>query len=73
MDLRTHLFTVIDRFFRWPEVIPLNNTTSASCAQAPVFHWIASFGTPLDISSDRGPQFTFQLWTSVSRLLGTQL
>ena len=69
----THLLTVIDRFSRWPEAIPLSDTTSATCAQALIFHWIARFGLPLEISSDRGPQFTSQLWTSISRLLGTQL
>ena len=69
----THLLTVIDGFSRWPEAIPLNNTDSSSCAQALVFHWIARFGVPLDLSSDRGPQFTSQLRTSISRLLGTQL
>ena len=69
----TPLLTVIDRFSRWPEAIPLNNIDSSSCAQALVFHWIARFGVPLDLSSDRGPQFTSQLWTSISRLLGTQL
>ena len=69
----THLLTVIDCFSRWPEAIPLNDTTSASCAHALIFHWIARFGIPLDILSDRGPQFTSQLWTSISRLLGTQL
>lgn len=69
----THLLTVIDRFSRWPEAIPLNDTTSASCAQALVYHWIARFGVPCDMSSDRGPQFTSQLWTAISRLLGTQI
>ena len=33
----THLVTVIDRFSWWPEAIPLNNTTSASCAHALIF------------------------------------
>ena len=67
-----HLLTGIDSFSRWSEAIPLNNTNSANCAQTVVSHWIARFGVPLDISSDRGPQFTSQLWTSISRLLGTQ-
>ena len=69
----THLLTVVDRFSRWPEAVPLNDTTSTSCARALVFHWIARFGVPLDMSSDRGPQFTSQLWTSMAKLLGTQL
>ena len=50
----THLLTVIDRFSRWPEAIPLSVITSASCAQAFISQWIARFGVPLDISSDRG-------------------
>ena len=69
----THLLTVVDRFSRWPEAIPLNDTTSASCAQALIAHWIARFGIPIDMSSDRGPQFTSQLWTSIAQLLGIQL
>lgn len=69
----THLLTVIDRFSRWPEAIPLNDTTSSSCGQALVSNWIGRFGIPLDISSDRGPQFTSHIWTAISRLLGTHL
>ena len=69
----THLLTVVDRFSRWPEAIPLGDTTATSCAQALVSHWIARFGIPMDMSSDRGPQFTSQLWTAIAQLLGTQL
>ena len=69
----THLLTVVDRFSRWPEAIPLNDTTATSCAQALASHWIARFGIPIDMSSDRGPQFTSQLWTAIAQLLGTQL
>ena len=65
--------SVVDRFSHWPEAIPLNDTTATSCAQALVFHWIACFGIPIDMSSDRGPQFTSQLWKSITQLLGTQL
>ena len=43
------------------------------CAQALPSHWISRFGVPMDISSDRGPQFTSQLWSSLAQLLGTQL
>ncbi len=67
----THLVTVVDRFFRWPEALPLTDTSVPSCAQALIFHWIARFGVPLDITSDRGSQFTSHLWTSVAQLLGT--
>ena len=69
----THLFTIIDRSTRWPEAIPVNSTTAAECARALIRNWIARFGVPLDMSSDRGSQFTSTLWNEVARHLGIQL
>ncbi len=70
---RTNLFTIVDRFTRWPEAIPLgDDTTAAACARLLVTHWISRFGVPSDISSDRGPQFTSALWAEVANLLGIQ-
>ena len=42
----THLLTIVDRFTRWPEAIPLKGTDTETCARALVFHWIARFGMP---------------------------
>ena len=58
----THLLTIIDRTSRWPEAIPLTSTTADACATALIHHWIACFGVPTTITSDRGPQFTSALW-----------
>lgn len=69
----THLLTIVDRFTRWPEAIPINDISAAGCARALVYHWVARFGVPADMSSDRGPQFTSSLWAAVSELLGTKL
>jgi hypothetical protein len=69
----THLLTIVDRFTRWPAAIPLSQTDSTSCARALIANWISQFGMPTDISSDRGPQFTSQLWTAISEQLGIQL
>ena len=60
----THLLTVIDRFSRWPEAIPLNDTSTVVCGQALISQWFAHFGIPMDMTSDRGSQFTSQLWNS---------
>ena len=38
-----------------------------------VFHWFACFGIPANLTSERGPQFTSQLWSSIAQLLGTQV
>ena len=68
-----HLLPVIDQFSHWPEAISLKDTTTASCAQTLVFHWCARFGILTDLSSDRGPQFTSQLWSAITQLLCTQV
>ena len=66
----TYLFTVIDRFTRWPEAVPLPDAQASTCASALLHHWVARFGVPEDITSDRGRQFTSALWTQLSSLLG---
>ncbi|KAK3792618.1 hypothetical protein RRG08_035952 [Elysia crispata] len=66
----SYLFTIIDRFTRWPEAIPLPNAQASTCATALLHHWIVRFGLPVDITSDRGSQFTSSLWTQLNRLLG---
>ena len=69
----THLLTVVDRFTRWPEAIPLSNTDTASIANAFAMNWIARFGVPTDITSDRGAQFTSDVWGALSESLGVKL
>ena len=66
----TYLLTIIDRFTRWPEVIPLQDSQANTCATALLQHWIARFGVPENITSDRGPQFTSSLWTEFNKLFG---
>ena len=68
-----YLLTVMDRFTRWPEVIPLKDIDSRSVAQAYTQNWVARFGVPDVMTSDRGPQFISELWSAMSMLLGTQL
>ena len=64
---------IVDQLTRWPEAIPLKGTDTETCARALVFHWIARFGMPLDLTSDRGSQFTSKLWSAITKLLGIKL
>ena len=66
----TYLLTVVDRYSRWVEAIPLQSISAQSCATALLRHWIARFGVPASIVTDRGRQFTSGLWGDVCRLLG---
>ena len=68
-----YLLTVIDRFTRWPEVVPLQDIEARTVANAYVHNWVARFGVPEQMTSDRGTQFVSELWTAMSKLLGTQL
>jgi hypothetical protein len=60
------IFTIIDRRSEWMEAIPLSETAAAACAKALTFTWISRFGVPETITSDRGPQFTSNLWFQLS-------
>jgi hypothetical protein len=60
----SYLFTT-----RWPEAIPLNSTAAADCAVALFSGWIQRFGVPSVITSDRGAQFTSNLWTALCTIL----
>lgn len=68
-----HLLTIIDRNTRWPEAIPLQNTTTEECARALISNWISRFGIPADITSDRGSQFTSTLWKQMANRLGVHI
>ena len=69
----THLLTMVDRTTCWPEAVPLVSTAAADVARAFIITWVARFGVPSDISSDRGPQFTSGLWNMVAESLGTKI
>ena len=56
------------------EAIPLANTAAAEVAVAEVAAalfsgWICRFGVPAIITSDRGAQFTSNIWNSLCLLL----
>jgi transposase InsO family protein len=43
---------------------------TADCANALFVHWISRYGVPDQITSDRGPQFTSEVWAAVCGRLG---
>lgn len=69
----SYLLTAIDRTTRWPEAYPLADITAATCAQAFLSGWVSRFGVPLELTTDRGRQFTSSLWAAMASALGTSL
>jgi transposase InsO family protein len=68
----SHLFTAIDRSTHWAEAIPLRGTSTADCVEALFHGWISRFGVPSILTSDRGVQFTSDVWQSMCFKLGIQ-
>lgn len=57
-----YLLTCVDRFTRFPVAIPMPNITAQSVLSAFLAGWVSFFGAPLEVITDRGRQFTSQLW-----------
>jgi len=64
------LLTMIDRYSRWFEAIPLKSTTADICAEVFLHNWVARFGLPDTVISDQGPQFESHLFNKVLNSLG---
>ena len=68
-----YLLTIIDRTTRWPEAIPLPDSTAETCTAAFIHGWVAHFGTPAHITFDCGIQFTSKLWQEIVTTIGSKL
>ena len=62
--------TCVDRFTRWPEAILLVDIRAETVDDALFSGWIARFGTPATITTDRGAQFESKLWDGLCNQFG---
>ncbi|KFD69783.1 hypothetical protein M514_17905, partial [Trichuris suis] len=69
----SYLVTMVDRFTRWPEVVPIKDATAATVARAFLSTWIARFGVPAVVSTDQGKQFQSAFWHELALSLGVRL
>ena len=67
-----YLLTAVDRTTRWPEAFPLTDISAYTVASTFINGWVSRFGVPATITSDRGTQFTSELWSELCRRLGVQ-
>jgi transposase InsO family protein len=68
-----HCLTVIDRYTRWPEALPLSDITAEAVAKAFVSIWVARFGCPQQITTDQGRQFEARLFKNLATITGSSL
>lgn len=70
-DGNTVILTVVDRFSKAAHFIALPKLPSAKeTAEIMVQHVFRLHGLPVDIVSDRGPQFSSQFWRAFCTLIG---
>jgi transposase InsO family protein len=69
-DGHVYLLTIFDRSTRWFEAVPLHNMEASKRVDAVIANWVARFGVPATVTTDRGAQFTSTLWKSSCRSLG---
>ncbi len=70
-DGKTVVLTVVDRFSKATHFIPLPKLPSArETATIVLDHVFRIHGLPVDVVSDRGPQFVSKFWTEFCRQLG---
>lgn len=65
-----YYLTMIDRFSRWPEAIPLPNMHAQTITAAFMDNWVARYGIPRVITSDQERQYEGSLFKALIQFLG---
>jgi hypothetical protein len=63
-----HILVIVDLFSRWSQLYPLKTLTADEAATA-LLHYVTTFGTPSNITSDNGTQFINDTVKDLSALL----
>ena len=62
--------TIVDRLTRWPVAIPISDISAETVADAFAQGWVATYGIPVAITTDRGSQFSSSIWTQLMKQWG---
>ena len=66
---KRYILTIMDRFSRWLEAVPLKTITAEKCARAFYERWICYYGVPDYVITDQGSQFESALFNHMLGIL----
>ncbi len=66
-----YLCTFVDRATHWIEAIPLKDISAETISKVFYEQWVSRYGIPLQITSERGPQFTSNMFSELCMLIGS--
>ena len=69
----SYILSMVDRYTSWVELIPLERVDAQTVANAFVLHWVARYGIPTTIVTDRGSVFLSGVFTRLLNSLGCKL
>ena len=61
---------MIDGLTGWAEAVPIADQSAATCARAVYAEWIARYGLPEQLHSDRNTQFESALFAELCAIFG---
>ena len=64
-----YLLTMIDHNTRWIEVTELPDVSTPTVVSGFIRTWVARYGVPVTAVTDRGYQFTGELWSTMCKQL----
>ena len=67
-----HILTMVDHFTRLTVLVPTRNQSTETTIKAVVDKWVAYYGVPRVIHSDRGTSFTSEVMAAVCDRLGVR-
>jgi transposase InsO family protein len=64
------VLAITDAFTKWSQAVPCRDQKAATTAQALIHNWIALYGVPLRLHSDRGRNFEGELLRELCKMYG---
>lgn len=65
-----YCLTIIDRFTRWPEAIPIKDKSSESVCRGSYDNWVSRFGVPETVTTDQGKEFESRMTQNLMKFTG---